>query len=1030
MCFCFTYLPPEQSPFYQDKHNKGIELLEQSLLNYNIDIHDNLIIVGDLNSRTGDRSELLPPGNNQVFNELSDLMDDSHLNKRVSQDRHVNSFGVKLLDFCKTHMMRIANGRLFDDQSIGHFTYIGQTGCSVIDYLLCSDNMLHTVTYFNIECRTESCHAPIKFNIITKRNVSEENQNQTAKDKKEKYCFSESNVRTFRTEVDKLFSEETVTDLCQIINDQRQNISDTMELICNTLQTCGRSCLKKCKDQAISFLNPVWFNRQCQNLKFRKNQALRKFRRHRIQSNLDEYLTAKKCFKDLCTECRIKHDERELSDLINKTNDSKAFWNKLKFMTNNTKTKSSISIKQWKEHFEQLFESDGNHDIPENIEIEATDDITDDIFNGPLTYDEINRAIKSMKTGKSAGNDGLTAEFYRFSLPNILPILHGLFNRIFKDGIIPKQWCESLVVPIHKKGSFDIPGNYRGISLLNVLGKIYTKIICRRLTFYINIYGKISESQSGFREGYQTTDNAFVLQAVIQRQLAKKGGKLYIAYVDFMKAFDFVDRNKLFEILKQNGIYGNMYKSLAGMYRSVRARVKTDDGSLSEGFDCPVGLKQGCCVSSILFIMFIDEFVKSLEYSDYRGIQMFPDVTEVLALLFADDLSLLGDTVVGLQRLLNALSDFCQAYNLVVNIQKTKIMVYKNGGVLSRVEKWTYRGEPIETVSSFSYVGVLFTQQLSFPIMASEQATKAKRVLVALLSKLYKYGQLPRSAFFKIFDTKVLPILLYGAEIWSVTRQTAPETVHLYACKRYMCLPKRSTSAAVLGDCGRHPVYIAGIIRAIKYWLRLICLSDNRYVKKAYNMMFTLDQRGSSNWVTSVKTLLNNYGFGHIWLNQNVDNKAAFLSEFKQRLIDEYLQEWSASVRDSSKLSTYMSFKMEHKHEYYLGCVTIRKFRAALCRLRCSSHQLAIEQGRYRQTPVGLRLCPLCNNGIETELHFVLKCPAYIMLRERYILPKYYNNVSQHKFIMLMSSQSEYVLRNLAMFVFYAFKLREQLLNR
>ncbi|XP_060571215.1 uncharacterized protein LOC132729462 [Ruditapes philippinarum] len=165
------------------------------------------------------------------------------------------------------------------------------------------------------------------------------------------------------------------------------------------------------------------------------------------------------------------------------------------------------------------------------------------------------------------------------------------------------------------------------------------------------------------------------------------------------------------------------------MYKSVKAQVRTTDG-LSEPFNCPVGLKQGCLGSPIFFVIFINELVKLYESSSTHGIQLFPDTYEVKCLLFADDLALSADTVVGLQRQLDTLKNFCDDMSVQVNKDKTKIMVFKHGGCLSRHEKWNFDGTPIEVVKSFSYVGTTFSSNLSFSKMASEQATKGKRVLI------------------------------------------------------------------------------------------------------------------------------------------------------------------------------------------------------------------------------------------------------------------------------------------------------------
>ena len=109
----------------------------------------------------------------------------------------------------------------------------------------------------------------------------------------------------------------------------------------------------------------------------------------------------------------------------------------------------------------------------------------------------------------------------------------------------------------------------------------------------------------------------------------------------------------------------------------------------------------------------------------------------------------------------------------------------------------------------------------------------------------------------------------------------------------------------------------------------------------------------------------------------------------------------------------------------YLEYVTIRKFRNALSKLRTSSHGLEIERGRYNNIEKDQRICKLCKTDIETEIHFVLKCPSLTVIREKYIPSKFFKSPNIHKFNILMSSQRKDILMNLAMFAFYAFEKRK-----
>ena len=99
---------------------------------------------------------------------------------------------------------------------------------------------------------------------------------------------------------------------------------------------------------------------------------------------------------------------------------------------------------------------------------------------------------------------------------------------------------------------------------------------------------------------------------------------------------------------------------------------------------------------------------------------MFPDLVEILLLMFADDLALISDTVIGLQHLPNLLYSFCKVKDLIVNTIKTKVMVYKNGGTLAKTERWSYDGENLEVDPCFTYLGLNFTRQLSLKEKESE----------------------------------------------------------------------------------------------------------------------------------------------------------------------------------------------------------------------------------------------------------------------------------------------------------------------
>ena len=182
-------------------------------------------------------------------------------------------------------------------------------------------------------------------------------------------------------------------------------------------------------------------------------------------------------------------------------------------------------------------------------------------------------------------------------------------------------------------------------------------------------------------------------------------------------------------------------------------------------------------------------------------------------------------------------------------------------------------------------------------------------------------------------------------------------------------------------------------------------------------------------WLNKVKNLLDRNGFFEIWYFPHSVKKEMFLPILKRRLIDSFIGELRGGLEASGSMSTYKEINQNFELSPYLLKVHNRKNRNALAKLRLSSHSLMIESGRHNGIARENRRCSLCNeNDIEDEYHFVLICPTYNELRSMYIKRYFTNNPSMFKFIELLNSSGK-SLKNLALYVSNAFKLRNETLN-
>ena len=444
-----------------------------------------------------------------------------------------------------------------------------------------------------------------------------------------------------------------------------------------------------------------------------------------------------------------------------------------------------------------------------------------------------------------------------------------LFNHIFEKGIFPNDWAKSIIVLILKKGDINSPDNYRGIALTSLISKIYTYILNKRLKTWAEREEKIMEEQAGFREGYSTIDHIFTLYSVVEKFLLKNT-KFYVAYVDFRKAFDSVNRKMLWNTLRKSGVNGKLYLAVRGMYDSVLACVR-DKCEYSDYFECPRGVKQGCLLSPQIFSFFINELATEISMRGKHGVQLIPGAVEVFLLLFADDVVLWSSTVSGLQNQLDLLKKEADRLCLAVNLDKTKIVIFRKGGYISAHEKWSYGRSVIQVTNSYKYLGIIFTTRLSLQSAWNESCKKAKRGVIEILKTMTKLKSTDFWLFWKLFDSQIEPILTYGAELWGIYLNREMEKVHTFAMKRFLNVPIGASNTMLYGETGRYPLSTKTKVKCIKYWLRLVRLPLSRFFRQAYEMMIQQRERyDKKNWACFVKKLLAEQGFGIVWMCQGV----------------------------------------------------------------------------------------------------------------------------------------------------------------
>ena len=233
-------------------------------------------------------------------------------------------------------------------------------------------------------------------------------------------------------------------------------------------------------------------------------------------------------------------------------------------------------------------------------------------------------------------------------------------------GEAPKQWQTSVIIPIHKKGDKRKCTNYRGISLISVPGKVYAKCLEKKCCEIVE--PKLTDAQCGFRPGRSTMDQIFAFQQIFEKswQYAKE---INACFVDLKKAYDRIHRDKLWVVLLQYGIDGQLLTAIKSLYMHSEVCVRVNNAT-TKPFRVSVELRQGCSLSLILFLIYEDRIGKKSE--SCGGVKI--GECTVQRLLFANDLVLLNSTQNDLQQALDRFLDACSVVGMKISTTETETM--------------------------------------------------------------------------------------------------------------------------------------------------------------------------------------------------------------------------------------------------------------------------------------------------------------------------------------------------------------------
>lgn len=937
---CFTFVP-----VYIRGENWACDFEAMREIFEKID-DGHIILAGDVNVRIGNLQQNLESGLETEFT--------AGMETRRSKDSIVNAKGKQYMEFCEDNGLLILNGRTEGDEE-GHYTYVSKNGSSVNDLAAISYYGLKMIKKFEVEEKVWSDHFPLKIEIkLNKIDINAKPLNLPPK-----LIWKKATTERYQNSLNQNL-------LLAINGNGIDNLSDLSNLI-------QKSVVITNKQNTCNKYKADWYNSRCERARKKSFECLNKFRRSSTLQDKETYLNAVKTYKKTCKERKLEY-ARELEAKICNTTDVKQWWILAKQIRGQKhKIGSSISAEDFKIYFNMLL---NKPQFANNIEY-AVLKRTNIELDREIDVREIQDVLNETKENKAPGMDRVPYEFLKYSSHQFLTELARQYNRIYESGQLDNIMQESVIFPIYKKGDINTPSNYRGISFMNTMAKIFMGIVNNRLKKWISDYNILKEFQAGFRPGYSTVDNVYNLASIVHCKLSERK-KVYAFFVDFSAAFDMVPRQLLIYKLHEIGISTKMVYLIQNIYQNTKSVVWTGD-NVSQHFNTYTGVRQGCLLSPLLFTLYLNDIHDWLE----GGLVL--DEINIRVLLYADDIVILADDIEVFRKMIWNLENYCSRWNMVVNLQKSKIMVFRNGGRLSSRERWKYLNEEIEVVNEYCYLGVLLTPKMSFTKHAEQRNKRAKICINAAWENLINNSNVSLISKWKIFQSVCKTTQSYAAQVWGYNWFEEVDELQRYFLKKVLKQPKHIPNYILSLETDVPDNHFYTLKLHMDYIYKTLFLYDNNRLPHKLSIKIWNKQifwalalkswsestnvpienlfRTAQDWSTTTTILVNN--LKRKSYTEKIDRARASESRFYRFLNPEIGIEYMQDVWKLDKIAIIM------------------KTRADVLPLNGNVFRNA---ARHQ--------CTLCNlREVENLQHFIARCPVLQEFRVRHFGTAYLDDV-------------------------------------
>ena len=891
MKICACYIPPADSPYFSSISFSDIQ-------SQAVESDSKVLLIGDVNSRMGDLNRLEDTERGIEYSSNVDVSENAHGRNMLNMCKNLDLYPVNHL---------ILHGKCF----MGAKTYRKrEKWISQLDWLFCSSQLLSLIHSFDIVQNTpfKSDHAALAATVeCPTPSVS--------------YVLERAK-----------FLGEDLFDRNQSMSKKAVNIDSVIP-----------------EDFNAALPDPVTWWHECENVLINANQPAEE-----LSKRLTETLY------NACNQARQKN-RSTVKSVSRKVDDAYSRWQLLvtkkdpKLIWSSINWKGEFNVKggegsrpsndDFQQHFERLLNpSTGFADITvPNTGVYVP------ILDDPFTMAEVHTAIRNLRRSKAAGVDGVPPGVFKLLAGEWLEILTVLFNLVFA-GEYPEQWSYAKMFTIFKKGNAGDANNYRGISIQGALAKIYESVLNNRFTSWF----RPDDEQAGGCAGKGCAEQLFTLRLLID-YARKTKQTLYIAYIDYVKAYDKVNRNVLLRKLADHGCGQRYLQAIASSLRDT-SNVLGD-----VCFKSTAGVKQGAANSCSLFTFYINSTIRALKRFGKENY-----LESLHCLLFMDDTAVLATSRDGLNEKLALLIQAAKDIDMEIHPEKSKFMTINSNDkspfyfdhiTIGHVNKYVYLGSEIADASLHDQVKANVDMKRSH--------------LIKFGSFLRKNSEAPFSVKKLVLDSALTSAVLYGCESWLCNNLQAAVSPILSAQKQLLAVRSQTCNDLVQIELAQPDGKTVIQETQLSFLRKLTNRSD--FVVSPAHLALRLSRRASTAASSYVDKLLK--------------ETPGSLRDQNLRIVQERISE-SQSSRRRAYADLNGSFTY---HPVYTSNVP-EKARMAFTKLRLGSHRLKIETGRWSRIPRDERLCHCLE--VQTETHVLLSCPLTESLRRSYSMLNFDNIIS------------------------------------